>query len=99
MDLWPSYSIDSSSLMHGWCRVYRPKNFGFVWDRLEALAVEGRLKASIEVLHEIAKKDDDLFKWCKERQEVLFVEVDDDCQAHLARIMAAYPRLERRTFM
>ena len=88
-----AYSIDSSSLMHGWCRVYRPKNFGFIWDRIEALATQGRLKASIEVLHEISKKDDDLYKWCKDRQEALFVEVDEDCQLHLGRIMAAYPRL------
>ncbi|MER9579253.1 DUF4411 family protein [Mesorhizobium sp. M0400] len=93
MDRSPKYSIDSSSLMHGWCRVYRPKNFGFIWDRIEALAIEGRLSASIEVLHEISKKDDELFKWCKARQEALFVEVDDACQVHLARIMAGYPRL------
>jgi hypothetical protein len=87
------YSIDSSSLIHGWRRVYRPKNFGFIWERLEALAEEGRLRASIEVLHEIAKKDDDLHGWCKVRKEILFTEVDDACQTHLGRIMATYPRL------
>ena len=26
------YSIDSSALIHGWRRAYRPKNFGFVWE-------------------------------------------------------------------
>ncbi|MFA1626071.1 DUF4411 family protein [Rhizobium mongolense] len=87
------YSIDSSSLIHGWRRVYRPKNFGFIWERIEALAIEGRLRASIEVLHEIGKKDDDLYGWCKDRKEHLFVEVDDACQMQLARIMTAYPRL------
>lgn len=79
--------------MHGWCRVYRPKNFGFLWDRIEALAVDGRLLASVEVLHEIAKKDDDLFAWCKARKEVLFRELDDECQIKVAEIMAKYPRL------
>ena len=54
------YSIDSSSLIHGWRRVYRPKNLGFVWDRLDALAQEGRLRASVEVFNEIGKKDDEL---------------------------------------
>ena len=47
------YSIDSSALIHGWRRAYRPKNFGFVWEHLAALAEEGRLRASIEVLNEL----------------------------------------------
>jgi hypothetical protein len=87
------YSIDSSSLIHGWRRVYRPKNFGFVWAGLDGLIANGRLHASIEVYREIERKDDELFAWCKERRDDLFVEIDDACQTHLARIMAAYPRL------
>lgn len=87
------YSIDTSSLLHGWSRVYRPRNFGFVWERLEALAAAGRLRASIEVLNEIAKKDDELFSWCKERRAALFVELDDVCLGHVSRIMTKYPRL------
>jgi hypothetical protein len=87
------YSIDSSALIHGWRRAYRPKNFGFVWEHLAALAEEGRLRASIEVLNELQKKEDELLAWCKERKETLFVEIDDEIQTHLARIMAAYPRL------
>ncbi|MBF0562046.1 MAG: DUF4411 family protein [Alphaproteobacteria bacterium] len=89
----PLYSIDSSALIHGWRRAYRPKNFGFVWDHLNLLIQEGRLKASIEILNELKKKDDELFKWCKERREFLFVEIDDACQSEVIRIMAAYPRL------
>lgn len=89
----PVYSVDSSALIHGWCRIYRPKNFGFVWDRLDALIEEGRLRASIEVLYELEKKDDELHGWCKDRREALFVEIDDSCQMHLGRIMGTYPRL------
>ncbi|MGB9141127.1 MAG: DUF4411 family protein, partial [Aestuariivirga sp.] len=63
------YSIDSSALIHGWRRVYRPKNFGLVWERLDILMDEGRLRSSIEVYNELEKKDDELFKWCKERKE------------------------------
>jgi hypothetical protein len=88
-----TYSVDSSALIHGWRRIYRPKNFGFVWERLSALIEEGRLRASIEVYNDLEKKDDELFKWCKERKERLVVEIDDNIQQHVARIMAAYPRL------
>src|SRR5712691_3779196 len=87
------YSVDSSALIHGWRRIYRPKNFGFVWERLAGLVEEGRLRASIEVYNDLEKKDDELFKWCKERKEKMIVEIDDAVQGHVARIMAAYPRL------
>jgi Domain of unknown function (DUF4411) len=87
------YSADSSAFIHGWHRIYRPKNFGFVWDRLGVLIEEGRLKASIEVYNDLAKKDDELFKWCKERKERLVVDIDTATQTHVKRIMAAYPRL------
>lgn len=87
------YSIDSSSLIHGWRRVYRPKNFPFVWDRLDSLARDGRLRVSVEVYHELAKKDDELHAWCKERKEALVVDLDDQCLEHVSRIMSVYPRL------
>jgi Domain of unknown function (DUF4411) len=51
------------------------------------------LKASIEVYNDLEKKDDELFKWCKERKDKLVVEIDDAIQAHVTRIMGAYPRL------
>jgi hypothetical protein len=84
------YSADSSALIHGWRRIYRPKNFGFVWAQLGALINEDRFKASVEVFK---KKDDELFEWCKERKDKLVVDIDDNIQAHVARIMNAYPRL------
>jgi len=51
-----TYSVDSSALIHGWRRIYRPRNFGFVWERLGALIEEGRLQASIEVYNDLGKK-------------------------------------------
>jgi Domain of unknown function (DUF4411) len=88
-----TYSADSSALIHGWRRIYRPKNFGLVWERFGTLIEEGRLRASIEVYNDLEKKDDELFKWCKQHKERLVVEIDDNIQQHVARIMAAYPRL------
>jgi hypothetical protein len=87
------YSADSSALIHGWRRIYRPKNFGFVWDQLGALIEEGRLKASIEVYNDFEKKDDELFKWCKDRKGKLVVDIDAPIQVHVAKIMKVCPRL------
>jgi hypothetical protein len=87
------YSVDSSALIHGWRRAYRPKNFGFLWDRFGELAEQGRFRATIEVYHELERKDDELFAWCKERKDAMFAAIDDDTQRHVTRIMAAHPRL------
>ncbi|MEI8395301.1 MAG: DUF4411 family protein [Rhodospirillaceae bacterium] len=87
------YSIDTSALLHGWRRYYRPKNFGFIWKRMDALIECGRLRASIEVYHEIKKKDDEIYEWVKERAELFFVDIDDACQIEVARIMERHPRL------
>ena len=87
------YSIDTSALIHGWRRIYRPKNFAFVWKNIDALIVDGRLRASIEVYRELEKRDDELFAWAKDRRDDLFVELDEKCQLEVARIMGAYPRL------
>jgi uncharacterized protein DUF4411 len=54
---------------------------------------EGRLRASVEVLHELKKKDDELHGWCDGRKDKFCDEIDDACQAEVARIMAAHERL------
>ena len=87
------YSVDSSALIHAWRRIYRPKNFGFVWDGFDGLIAEGRFKASIEVYNELQKKDDELFEWCKERKEAMFVEIDDVTQTIVAEIMRDHSKL------
>jgi hypothetical protein len=87
------YSVDSSALIHGWRRIYRPHNFSLVWDQLNKLIEADHFKASIEVYNDLEKKDDELFKWCKERRAKMFVEIDNDIQTQVARIMATYPRL------
>jgi hypothetical protein len=87
------YSIDSSALIHGWRRIYRPKNFGLVWEHFDVLIDQGRFRSSIEVYNELEKKDDELFKWCKDRKEEMFAELDAETQGHVTNIMAKYPRL------
>lgn len=87
------YSIDSSALIHAWNRAYRPKNFPTFWRLLDDLLEEGRLRASIEVLEELKKKDDDVYAWAKARKNALFVEIDEATQDAVIDLMERYPRL------
>jgi len=89
----PVYSIDSSALIHAWRPAYRPKNFGFVWDGFDFLIEENRLLASIEVYNELEKKDDELFAWCKERKDKMFLELDAAIQDVVKKILRDHPRL------
>lgn len=87
------YSFDSSALIHAWRRAYRPKNFPTFWARMNDLANDGRLKVSSEVYAELSKKDDDVFAWCKQRKSLIYVDITDEVQERVIRIMQAYPRL------
>jgi Domain of unknown function (DUF4411) len=87
------YSVDSSALIHAHRRIYRPKNFGFVWKGFDKLIGEGRFKSSIEVYNELEKKDDEVFAWAKERKDTMVVEIDEPTQAIVKKIMAAHPKL------
>jgi hypothetical protein len=86
------YSVDSSALIHAWSRAYPPKHFPPFWARIDDLITAERFFASIEVLNELKRKDDDLFKWCKKRSQI-FLPIDDTIQNHVAEIMGKYPRL------
>ncbi|MGD9739705.1 MAG: DUF4411 family protein [Bauldia sp.] len=86
------YCIDSSSLIHAWRRAYPPHRFAPVWQAIEGLIDDGRLRSSIEVFNELGRKDDDIFAWAKARKDA-FLEIDDGVQDQVVRIMAVYPRL------
>jgi len=89
------YSVDSSALLHGWIRAYPPTITIFqpFWQRMSELITDGRLRASIEVLNEIKKKDDELATWCESNSE-FFVDIEGDViQEKVADLLRKYPRL------
>lgn len=87
------YSIDTSALIHAWRRAYPPKNFESFWTRLEKLIEDEVILASIEVINELKKKDDDIHQWCNGQPEWFSKDIDDNLQGHLSHIMGTYPRL------
>ena len=86
------YSVDTSALLDGWVRYYPPDTFSSLWRRLEELIGEGELRATEEVLHELAKKSDDVHAWARD-QDGLFLDLDEEIQVAVAEILADHPKL------
>jgi hypothetical protein len=87
------YSFDSSAMIHAWRRAYRPRNFPTFWERMDELASDGSLRISSEVYNELSRKDDEVFNWCKQRKELIYVDITDAVQERVIEIMQAFPRL------
>ena len=87
-----TYCIDTSSLIAAWQERYPIENFPSFWTKVATLITEGRLIAPVDVLHEIAKRSDELHAWLKERR-TMFRELDEAVQVEAAQILARFPRL------
>lgn len=87
------YSIDTSAFLDGWVRYYPPDTFPGLWLRIEQLIEDGDLRATEEVLHELEKKDDDVFAWAKERKDALSVPIDDRIQPAVSVILEDFEKL------
>jgi hypothetical protein len=87
------YSLDTSALITAWTRNYPPDVFGPVWEYMDIVIHQGVVRASLEVLHELKKQDDDLYSWCKARASTLFIDLEDELQDAVIAIEAKYPKL------
>jgi Domain of unknown function (DUF4411) len=86
------YSIDTSALLDCWVRHYPPDVFPTVWVRMKELVNKDILIATEEVLFELKKVDDDVYRWAKKHPS-MFVLVDEEIQRAVASILQLYPRL------
>jgi Zn-dependent peptidase ImmA (M78 family) len=87
-----SYSIDTSALIEAWVRSYPLDVFPTLWKQIEQLIRNGRLTAIDEVLRELERKVDDLFKWAK-AQSLLFVPLDATIQKEAIKIINRFSSL------
>ncbi len=88
-----NYSVDTSALISSWNENHPPDTHPTFWTNLEVLIQNGEFRASEEVLVELEKKDDDVFKWAYEHRELLFVPLYEEIQLALKGIMSKYPRI------
>lgn len=90
------YSIDSSALVFAWTDAYVIDHFASFWDRLDALAREGRALVTDEVFEEMARKEDGLFGWLSSRPHMIMPHTED-IQDSVSEVLARYPLLIKAT--
>jgi predicted nucleic acid-binding protein len=86
------YSLDTSAIIDAWVRNYPIQQFPRLWKNLEALIHKQELCSTEEVLHELEKHDDEVYKWAKSQQK-LFVPIDEEIQQMVADILKRHPLL------
>jgi len=84
----PKYVIDTSSLLE-LPFSYPKDNFPGVWQKIEELIDEGKMISSEEVLIELGRKDDDIFRWAKDKKESFFP-IDKDIQIAVTKILTTH---------
>ena len=85
------YSIDTSAIIDCWL-LYPPDVFPALWDRLNELIDHGVLIGPEEALRELARKDDEAYRWARGHRS-MFVPEDPRVQAEARQVLKRYPRL------
>jgi Domain of unknown function (DUF4411) len=86
------YSVDTSALIEGWVRAYPIEVFPKLWSAVEKIIAEGRLIASVQVRHELERREDELLAWARQ-QEGLFQPLDETVQVAVQEVMSQFPGL------
>ena len=86
------YCIDTSAWMDGWVRDYPQDVFPTLWTNLEEHVEDRAIVSSEEVYIEIAKKEDGLHDWIKDRKEML-IPIESEIQEIVFELLSTYPRL------
>ncbi len=86
----PVYCVDTSALIDLWRR-YPAKVFGALWTAVEQLIDQGRFIAPREVLRDLEKRDDNVYKWAK-KHSTMFVDLDAEQQALVKDMLKAFPK-------
>ncbi|MBA2683601.1 MAG: DUF4411 family protein [Chthoniobacterales bacterium] len=84
------YSIDSSALIDGWVRYYPPDILPTLWNNVDRMVLDGRLRATEEVKFELERGADALYGWCCDRAS-LFLPPTDEVQRGVADIVNRFP--------
>ena len=87
------YVIDTSSLIFAWHEVYHPDNAPGFWHNLYTSAENGGLIIPDTVLIELEGSDgrDELYRWCKSREEVLCAPATNSIQRRMTDLSIQYP--------
>ena len=87
----PGYVIDTSALVDLWRRRYPKDVFPTLWENLEKMISKGELVAPQEVLGELKRHDDELYRWAQKQK--CFKTLDEEQIACTQDIVAKHPTL------
>jgi len=87
------YSVDTSALLDGWRRYYAPDVFPAVWKKFDELIEDNILFASEEVLSELKRKDDDVYRWALDRSGMFVPTADEEIQRAVSDILLSHEKL------
>jgi len=87
------YVIDTSALVDAWTKWYSPRTIPSFWINIEYLGKEKILGIPDGVILELQVIEDDLYKWCKEREDIMSIISTDEIQALIKKIANEYPNL------
>jgi len=87
------YVLDTSALVDAWSKWYSPLSIPPFWDNLEILATVKEATIPDAVLLELEVIDDDLYRWCKEREDFICTPSTEEIQDLVKRIADDYPNL------
>jgi len=85
------YCVDTSAWT-GMKRGYPFKSFPSLWNKLETLVTSVRLISPHEVYGELEKQEDELFKWVRQRKQLL-KKLDEEQLAIVPEILINFPKL------
>lgn len=91
-----AYCFDTSSLIECWVRSYPPDVFPGLWANLDELISQQGLISPDEVRVELARQDDDLARWAKDRPH-MFVPLDEPIQHATSRVLEEHSLLMKAT--
>jgi predicted nucleic acid-binding protein len=91
-----AYCFDTSVLVECWSRSYPPDVFPGLWLELDELVTRQEVLCPDEVRVELARQEDELFKWIDARPH-MFVPLDDAIQRATSEALARHPLLMKAT--
>ena len=91
------FVFDTSALIDAWVRKYPPDVpvFTPIWAHFEGMARAGDLLLPQEVLVELKDKDDDLYAWTKEREDLMVHPTTGAMMQTAREVLEQYPTLTK----
>ena len=87
------YVIDTSALIDAWTKWYPPNNFPTIWENIEDLGRNNILTIPDAVILELSAQDDDLYKWCKARNNYICTSSTEPRQKIIITVSNKYKNL------